>query len=82
MQYKYINSNANKSIALVAHDNMKKDLIEWCQTDEQKLSSHQLYATGTTGQLLTKLTISKLISGPLEGDQKKCGGLPLISYRY
>lgn len=73
MHYKYIKSNVRKSIALVAHDNMKQDLIQWCQTYEEKLSSHQLYATGTTGRLLmeqTKLTISKLISGPLGGDQQ------------
>jgi len=73
MQYKYIKSKEKKSIALVAHDNMKQDLIEWCQTYKEKLSSHQLYATGTTGRLLTeqtKLTITKLISGPLGGDQQ------------
>ena len=73
MQYKNINSKAKKSIALVAHDNMKQDLIEWCQTYKKQLSSHQLYATGTTGRLLTeqtKLTITKLISGPLGGDQQ------------
>lgn len=73
MQYKYINSNAKKSIALVAHDNMKQDLVEWCQIYKSQLSSHKLYATGTTGRLLieqTKLTISKLISGPLGGDQQ------------
>lgn len=73
MKYKYINSNAEKSIALVAHDNMKQDLIEWCLTYKEKLSSHRLYATGTTGGLLTKqteLTLTKLISGPLGGDQQ------------
>ena len=73
MRYKNINSSAKKSIALVAHDNMKQDLVEWCHTYKKKLSSHQLYATGTTGRLLieqTLLTITKLISGPLGGDQQ------------
>jgi methylglyoxal synthase len=73
MQYKYIQSTEKKSIALVAHDNMKGDLIAWCQTYKKKLSAHQLYATGTTGGLLiaqTKLAITKLISGPLGGDQQ------------
>jgi len=68
-----MNSNAKKSIALVAHDNMKQDLIKWCQTYKKQLSSHQLYATGTTGRLLieqTKLSITKLSSGPLGGDQQ------------
>jgi len=73
MQYKTISSNAKKSIALVAHDNMKQDLIDWCQIYKAKLTSHQLYATGTTGRLLTEQTqlgINKLISGPLGGDQQ------------
>jgi methylglyoxal synthase len=73
MKYKSINSSALKSIALVAHDNMKQDLVKWCQTYKKKLSSHKLYATGTTGRLLvekTQLTMTKLISGPLGGDQQ------------
>ena len=73
MQYKTIKSNSLKSIALVAHDNMKQDLIEWCQTYKEKLSLHQLYATGTTGRVIsqqTRLTITKLLSGPLGGDQQ------------
>jgi len=73
MQYKYMSTNAKKSIALVAHDNMKQDLIEWCHSYTNKLTLHQLYATGTTGSLLTEhtgLAITKLISGPLGGDQQ------------
>lgn len=73
MHYKNINSSAKKSIALVAHDNMKQELVKWCQFYKEKLSPHNLYATGTTGLLLTKqtqLSITKLISGPLGGDQQ------------
>jgi len=73
MQYKMIESPATKSIALVAHDNMKPDLLAWCLTFEQKLSKHSLYATGTTGTLLssqTSLSVKKLISGPMGGDQQ------------
>lgn len=73
MQYKNISSPAKKSIALVAHDNMKKNLIAWCQQYEHQLSPHKLYATGTTGNLIaqnTQLKLEALISGPLGGDQQ------------
>lgn len=73
MQYKTITNSAQKSIALVAHDNMKEKLITWCQTHFNQLSSHKLYATGTTGTLIdkeTQLAINALISGPLGGDQQ------------
>ncbi|MCX6112121.1 MAG: methylglyoxal synthase [Proteobacteria bacterium] len=62
-----------KTIALVAHDNMKKDLIEWTQFNKGTLINYEIYSTGTTGKLLeekTGLKISKLKSGPLGGDQQ------------
>ncbi len=62
-----------KHIALVAHDNKKKDLLEWCHFNKSTLSRHHLYATGTTGSLLEEhleLPITKLKSGPLGGDQQ------------
>jgi len=73
MLYTTVTSPQKKSISLVAHDNMKQDLLAWCQRFESKLSQHTLYATGTTGSLLstnTALNITKLISGPLGGDQQ------------
>ncbi|WP_093329022.1 methylglyoxal synthase [Thalassotalea agarivorans] len=73
MKYKQIDAAAKKSIALVAHDNMKNELLKWCTTYERKLSNHQLFATGTTGHMIaakTGLTIDTLISGPLGGDQQ------------
>ncbi|HEV2831862.1 MAG TPA: methylglyoxal synthase [Hanamia sp.] len=62
-----------KRIALVAHDNKKKDLIEWAYYNRTVLSQHELIATGTTGKLLEeKLNqpVRKLLSGPLGGDQQ------------
>jgi len=62
-----------KRIALVAHDNKKRDLIEWALFNRGVLAQHKLYATGTTGILLEdalRLPIIKLQSGPLGGDQQ------------
>lgn len=60
-----------KRIALVAHDNKKKELIEWAVFNRRTLAKHRLYATGTTGSLLEEeldQSITKLQSGPLGGD--------------
>jgi methylglyoxal synthase len=61
-----------KKIALVAHDNKKKDLLEWAKFNQYLLSLHELYATGTTGKIVEKagLTVTKLRSGPLGGDMQ------------
>lgn len=73
-----------KNIALVAHDNRKKDLIEWVEWNVNGLIKHALTCTGTTGILVEKairrklakgsmpadFTIQKLRSGPLGGDQQ------------
>ena len=65
--------SGKKRIALVAHDNKKKDLIEWAYYNRTVLSRHELFATGTTGKLIEeKLNqpVKKLLSGPLGGDQQ------------
>jgi len=65
--------NVQKNIALVAHDNRKKDLINWIRRNRDLLSSHFLYATGTTGTLIaqeTGLPVRTYKSGPLGGDQQ------------
>jgi methylglyoxal synthase len=60
-----------KRIALVAHDNKKRDLVEWAIFNKATIAKHSLYATGTTGSLLEEKlgqSITKLQSGPLGGD--------------
>src|SRR5215207_1012270 len=63
----------SKRIALVAHDSKKVDLLAWARFNRGLLSAHELYATGTTGDLLAReadLEIVKLKSGPWGGDQQ------------
>jgi methylglyoxal synthase len=72
-----------KRIGLVAHDNRKKDLLEWVEWNWKILADHDLICTGTTGSLIEQLfvkkikeeggktlKIRKLKSGPLGGDQQ------------
>jgi methylglyoxal synthase len=62
-----------KRIALVAHDNKKKELMEWAKSYQPALQQCELYATGTTGKLLEQelgQPVVKLQSGPLGGDQQ------------
>lgn len=76
---------AKKNIGLVAHDNRKKDLLEWVEWNHSTLIRHNLICTGTTGKLVEEaldrlqvqnsadtrgLVVTKLKSGPLGGDQQ------------
>jgi methylglyoxal synthase len=73
---------AIKNIALVAHDNRKKDLIEWIEWNYTSILRHKLFCTGTTGAMVEQALnkklekeeldfhIVKLKSGPLGGDQQ------------
>ena len=62
-----------KTIAIVAHDNKKQDLLAWAKFNLAALEGHNLIATGTTGKLLhteLNLPVERLQSGPLGGDQQ------------
>ncbi len=74
---------SEKRIALVAHDNCKKDLVEWVEWNWSVLLGHHLVCTGTTGKLVEEALarkvdaehpqrhpVTKLKSGPFGGDQQ------------
>jgi methylglyoxal synthase len=70
---KVIPMGMRKRIALVAHDNRKHDLLEWARYNRGTLAEHELYATGTTGKMIADkldLKVTRLLSGPLGGDQQ------------
>ncbi|MBE0569610.1 MAG: methylglyoxal synthase [Deltaproteobacteria bacterium] len=63
----------DKKIALVAHDNRKRDLVEWAKFNRVLLAHHTVFATGTTGRILERelgIEVVKLQSGPLGGDMQ------------
>lgn len=72
------NESMNKqlTIALVAHDRRKADMVEWAVFNADMLSKHKLICTGTTGSLIQKaleakgvdVEITCMNSGPLGGD--------------
>jgi len=72
-----------KCIGLVAHDQMKNDLLEWVEFNVGSLIQHDIVCTGTTGKLIelvlrryvaknpeTTYRLKRLKSGPLGGDQQ------------
>jgi methylglyoxal synthase len=64
---------SRKRIALVAHDNRKAEMMDWAYYNRTTLSRHQLFGTGTTGKLIEEIldqSVTKLLSGPLGGDQQ------------
>ena len=67
------NMNAAKRIALIAHDQMKSSLVEWCKKNYEVLSHHFLCGTGTTAKMIADqsgLPVKGYLSGPLGGDQQ------------
>lgn len=73
MQNEFVNLTLprQKHIALVAHDNKKKEMIAWCKEHAEILKKHFLCGTGTTARLIadaTNLPVRAYNSGPLGGD--------------
>jgi methylglyoxal synthase len=64
---------ARKRIALIAHNNRKRELLEWARDNLPALAHHELYATATTGRMLQSelgVSVTCFLSGPLGGDQQ------------
>ena len=64
---------AGRRIALIAHDNKKRDMLEWAEYNLDLLAGHKLFATATTGHLLQQqlgLPVTCFRSGPYGGDQQ------------
>ena len=73
MDKKTVTTAARKRVALVAHDNMKPELTTWAVQHKDKLIKHELMATGTTGNLISRATgmnVNAMLSGPMGGDQQ------------
>lgn len=61
------------NIAIIAHDKKKQKMIELCSAYKDVLAKHTLFATGTTGLMVTGATglnLTPMKSGPLGGDQQ------------
>lgn len=62
-----------RRVALVAHDNMKPELLAWAKHNKNVLQNVHIIATGTTGKIISKAlntSVESVLSGPLGGDQQ------------
>ena len=67
-----------KTIALIAHDNLKNTMVDWVLANQAILEKFNLWATGTTGKRIHEasgLNVHCLKSGPLGGDQQIGAGI-------
>lgn len=73
MEYLTMTIGKQKNIALIAHDQKKHELIDWCEAHKEILKHHFLCGTGTTARMITEATglpVKGYNSGPLGGDQQ------------
>ncbi|MDR2091364.1 MAG: methylglyoxal synthase [Clostridiales bacterium] len=67
-----------KTVALIAHDNKKPEIVEWAKAHAERLKNFNLCGTGTTAKLIEKntgLNVKPFLSGPLGGDQQIGAGV-------
>jgi len=73
VDYLTLTIGKQKSIALIAHDGKKQEMLAWCERNKEILQKHKLSGTGTTARLITDhvgLPVKGYNSGPLGGDQQ------------
>ena len=73
IKYLTMTIGVKKSIALIAHDGKKQEMLKWCADNKEILQKHNLCGTGTTARMITDqvgLTVKGYNSGPLGGDQQ------------
>ena len=61
----------SKTLALIAHDNKKHDIVNWALAHKEQLKGFNLCGTGTTARLISEATGLKVkgyLSGPMGGD--------------
>lgn len=62
-----------KTIALIAHDHKKAEMVNWALKNKEVLGKYELCGTGTTAKLVaeaTDLKVKRYLSGPMGGDQQ------------
>lgn len=62
-----------KTIAIIAHDNKKSEIVDWAVKNKALLQKYNLCGTGTTSKRVseaTGLNVKGYLSGPLGGDQQ------------
>lgn len=62
-----------KTIALIAHDKKKEEMIGFVNNHKELFAKYSLVATATTGRLIKEkvgLDVTAMMSGPLGGDQQ------------
>ena len=67
-----------KRLALIAHDNMKQEIVDWAKQNKAALSQCELCGTGHTAALVeeaTGLKVKAYLPGPMGGDQQVGGAI-------
>ncbi|SDD61504.1 methylglyoxal synthase [Sporomusa acidovorans] len=62
-----------KTIALIAHDRKKEEMLNFVLENKEQLAHYELIATATTGKIIKEnagLSVTTFLSGPLGGDQQ------------
>ncbi len=71
--YKEKNMKKISTLALIAHDQKKAEMVSWAMKNKDSLARFNLCGTGTTAKLVgdaTGLDVKRYLSGPLGGDQQ------------